>query len=393
MLAEVASINPRPKSRPDEAELISFIPMSAVDAETGVTASGEDRPFGDVKTGYTIFQNRDLLLAKITPCFENGKIAQAHLSRDVGVGSTEFHVIRPNPANLESRYLLHFLRQGWVRRLGERRMTGSAGQRRVPESFIAGLKIPVPSLREQQEIAELLDRADALRTRRREGLALLDELARSVFTEVVGDSVTNPRGWDDSCRLGDVAAISSGITKGRDPGSTSLRTVPYLAVLNVQDRRLDLSTVKHIEATEAEIARYRLVSGDLLLTEGGDPDKLGRGCLWNDELPEAIHQNHIFRVRVTDRSRVIPVYLNWLVSSLRGKLYFLRSAKQTTGIASINATQLKQFPLLLPPIEIQKEFADRLAHVERLRAAYGASLTKMDELFASLQDRAFRGEL
>jgi type I restriction enzyme, S subunit len=135
-----------------------------------------------------------------------------------------------------------------------------------------------------------------------------------------------------------------------------------------------------------------LKKDDLLLTEGGDPDKLGRGTLWADELPECIHQNHVFRVRLISKA-VTPLFLNWIVGSQRGKKYFLQSAKQTTGIASINMTQLKGFPLLLPPIALQHEFATRIAALGKIKTAQQASLTQLDTLFASLQHRAFRGEL
>jgi type I restriction enzyme S subunit len=165
-----------------------------------------------------------------------------------------------------------------------------------------------------------------------------------------------------------------------------------MAVVNVQDRALDLSVIKTIEATEDEIDRYRLLPNDLLLTEGGDPDKLGRGTLWNSELPECIHQNHIFRVRITSPD-IHPLFLNWLVGSQRGKRYFLRSAKQTTGIASINMTQLRSFPMLFPPLVLQLEFARRIAVTENLKGTYRTSLAKLETLFAALQQRAFDGEL
>jgi type I restriction enzyme, S subunit len=131
---------------------------------------------------------------------------------------------------------------------------------------------------------------------------------------------------------------------------------------------------------------------DLLLTEGGDPDKLGRGTLWNNELPECIHQNHIFRVRLKTE-RLIPLFLNWLVGSQRGKKYFLRSAKQTTGIASINITQLKGFPLIVPPTPLQEAFADHIRALEALKANHQKALAELDALFASLQQRAFKGTL
>ena len=131
---------------------------------------------------------------------------------------------------------------------------------------------------------------------------------------------------------------------------------------------------------------------DLLLTEGGDPDKLGRGTLWAGEISECIHQNHVFRVRL-QCADVTPLFLNWLVGSERGKRYFLRSAKQTTGIASINMTQLRAFPLLTPPRAIQVEFGRRVAEVGRIKERALIASRDIDGLFASLQHRAFRGEL
>ena len=134
------------------------------------------------------------------------------------------------------------------------------------------------------------------------------------------------------------------------------------------------------------------MADDLLLTEGGDPDKLGRGSLWHSELPLCIHQNHVFRVRLTE-PRIDPVYLSWLISSQRGKTYFLRSAKQTTGIASINMTQLRAFPMLIPPIELQRRFAAIVESVEQQKSRQREHLAELDTLFASLQHRAFNGEL
>ena len=202
----------------------------------------------------------------------------------------------------------------------------------------------------------------------------------------------NSKGWPNTKSLGDVAHIVSGVTKGRDLKGKVAREVPYLAVVNVQDRSLDLSVVKTILATDEEIKQYRLHKNDLLLTEGGDPDKLGRGTLWNDELPECIHQNHIFRVRLLS-DEIHPLFLNWLLGSKHGKRYFLRSAKQTTGIASINMTQLRGFPLLLPPAKLQQEFAWRVAAVTALRDCHRRHLEDAHKLFGALQYRAFRGEL
>ena len=254
------------------------------------------------------------------------------------------------------------------------------------------IPVIVPPLEQQRRIAAILDQAETVRCQRRAALAQLDSLTQSIFLEMFGDPVTNDRGWPESLTLGEVADIASGVTKGRSLEGKVTRELPYLAVANVQDKALRLESVKSIEATEDEIRRYRLQKDDLLLTEGGDPDKLGRGTLWENELPECIHQNHIFRVRLTS-DVLTPLFLNWLVGSPRGKKYFLRSAKQTTGIASINMTQLRGFPLLVPPLPLQQTFATRIQAIESLKTIHRTALTELDALFASLQQRAFAGEL
>lgn len=297
-------------------------------------------------------------------------------------------VVRPRDTSLELDYLKHLFTGGLDLAVA---ITGAA-QPQITRQSLAPLKIRFPSSEEQRRIAAILDQADVLRVKRRQALALLESLTNSIFIEMFGDPVANPKGWPETMSLGEVANIASGITKGRKLVDKKARAVPYLAVANVQDKSLNLSDVKEIEATEAEIERYQLKWNDLLLTEGGDPDKLGRGTLWKNELPECIHQNHIFRVRVTSKE-VTPLFLNWLVGSQRGKKFFLRSAKQTTGIASINMTQLRSFPLLLPPVELQRDFEKIVTTIEKQCAIHITSLAEIEALFASLQHRAFRGQL
>lgn len=263
----------------------------------------------------------------------------------------------------------------------------------VSKPDITSLQIPLPPIEEQKRIAAVLDAADALRAKRREAIAQLDALLQSTFLDMFGDPVTNPKGWDDTHKLGELTDIVSGVTKGRRINGQKTREIAYLAVVNVQDRYLSLKSVKTIEATLDEIAKYSLRFNDILLTEGGDPDKLGRGSLWHEELRECIHQNHIFRVRVSNPEKLHPVFLNWLIGSIRGKTYFLRSAKQTTGIASINMTQLRAFPVLIPPFDLQRRFASIVEAAERQKAKMRAHLDELDTLFASLQSRAFKGEL
>ncbi len=297
---------------------------------------------------------------------------------------------RPKDATtLDYHYLFVTLRSMYQQL---RDLTGHENRTGLNMGLIGKVEIPLPTLAEQKRIAEILDAADALRAKRRQSLAQLDRLLQSTFLDMFGDPVTNPMGWEDNVNLGQVADIASGLTKGRKLNGQATREVPYLAVVNVQDRHLVLEPLKRIHATEAEIQRYRLKDNDLLMTEGGDADKLGRGTLWRDEIDECIHQNHVFRVRLHD-DRLHPTFLNWLVGSERGKRYFLRQAKQTTGIATINLTQLRKFPLLLPPLKLQHRFAAISKILEQQKVSQHTHLAELDTLFVSLQSRAFRGDL
>lgn len=266
-----------------------------------------------------------------------------------------------------------------------------ATMKHITRAKFLRVQIPLPPISEQRRIAAILDKADAMRAKRREAIAKLDKLLQSVFMEMFGDPVTNPKGWPATEFLGDVADVCSGITKGRRTSDDTQET-PYLAVANVQDRHLKLDAVKTICATDAEIERYRLAVNDLLLTEGGDPDKLGRGALWDGSIRDCIHQNHVFRVRITSPS-ISPIFLNWLVGSARGKRYFLSVSKQTTGIASINMTQLKKFPLLIPPIELQMHFALAVSRIEAHKQVLEKARYSTEQLFQSIQQKAFTGTL
>jgi type I restriction enzyme S subunit len=296
------------------------------------------------------------------------------------------HVLRPR-SQVDLAYLCRILENFDVSAF----ISGTT-RAKLTKARASQLPIPLPPLEEQRRIAAILDEADDIRRERRLALEKLNELQQAIFHEMFGNPVTNSKTWDEGYNLGELAEIVSGVTKGRELNGKDTQLVSYVTVINVQDRALNLDVVKTIEATENEIRRYRLQQNDLLLTEGGDPDKLGRGTLWNNELPECIHQNHVFRVRLISET-LHPVFLNWLVGSERGKRYFLRSAKQTTGIASINMTQLRSFPLIMPPRTLQDDFAARIDAIAALRRKASKSQSKLDALFASLQHRAFAGTL
>jgi type I restriction enzyme S subunit len=180
-----------------------------------------------------------------------------------------------------------------------------------------------------------------------------------------------PPGWAWTT-LGAIAEIKGGVTKGqkRRPGEV-LRAVPYLRVANVQRGYLDLGDTRTIEATEAEIEELRLMPNDVLLNEGGDRDKLGRGWVWRGEIAECIHQNHVFRARLRSPD-VQPKLVSWYGNSF-GQQYFMDEGKQTTNLASINLTKLSAFLIPLPPAAEQQRIVAAIEqHFSRLDAAVAA---------------------
>ena len=183
----------------------------------------------------------------------------------------------------------------------------------------------------------------------------------------VGDRDVLPPGWAWAT-LAEIAQIKGGITKGQKRKPTDvIRSVPYLRVANVQRGYLDLSEVKEIEATESEIEELKLVPGDVLFTEGGDRDKLGRGWIWRGEIGLCIHQNHIFRARL--KSPELHAKLISWYGNTAGQDYFARQGKQTTNLASINLTKLAAFPIPIPPANEQRRIVAEIeAHVSRIDA-------------------------
>lgn len=159
-------------------------------------------------------------------------------------------------------------------------------------------------------------------------------------------------------RLGDAAELQSGISKSpralRDPIYR-----PYLRVANVQDGRLDLTDVKSIAVERSQADRFELREGDVLMTEGGDNDKLGRGAVWKGQIEGCLHQNHVFAAR-PHLDALLPEFLAMWTASSEGRRYFRSCSKQTTNLASINASQVRAAPLLLPPIEEQRQIVESL---------------------------------
>jgi type I restriction enzyme S subunit len=385
-LGDVADINPGLSQTPSSDTPVSLVPMSAVDALTGTTES-QERLFGQVSKGLTPFRDGDLLIAKITPCFENGKIAQAQLQHELGFGSTEFHVIRAHPDVAEPRYLLRFLRQERVRRAGEARMTGSGGQRRVPQKFISELALPLPSLAEQRRIAGTLDLVDALRAKRRFAFAQLDTLTQSIFFEMFGDPIRNPMRFPVRA-MSDLVDRERPITYGiLKPGPDQEEGVRYVRVVDMKDGGIDSSSVRMTSREiSASYARSLLREGDLLMSIRGH---VGRAAIVPASLDGANITQDTARLAIRE---VSPLFVRECLRTAALRHWMERHTKGV-AVRGINLGDVKKMPIIAPSAGDQRRFEQRVEAIERRAQANRVSLARFDALFASLQDRAFRGEL
>jgi type I restriction enzyme S subunit len=465
-LATVGIINPRNEAS-DEA-IASFVEMRSIPAAFSAAHTTESRLWRDIKSGFTQFAEGDVGVAKITPCFENGKSTVfENLSNGIGAGTTELHIVRPL-GGIAPRYVLLFLKTPRFLLNGEAVMTGSAGQKRMPRAYFESTPFSLAPLAEQfrivtrveelmqlcdaheakgqleatqhtqlvstllsmltdsetpEELAEnwhriathfdlLLDRPEAVDALEQTILQLAvrgllvpqdsqDEPAGELVKKIRADKdkliaegkikrdkslaeistderpFEAPTGWE-WVRLGDVVLISSGVTLGRKTAIPSPVSLPYVRVANVQRWHLNLSSMKEVVIDNSEIERFKLASGDLLITEGGDWDKVGRTSIWRNELLTCLHQNHVFKARGTS-AEWNPVWAELFLNSSIARTYFASSAKQTTNLASINMTQLKDCVFPVPPVSEQSRIVTRVTQLRRMCAELRQRLTAASE--------------
>jgi len=295
----------------------------------------------------------------------------------------------------------------------------SAGIFKVNQRALEQVELRVPSVAEQRRIVAILeehlsslDAADASLAAARRRLAVLRErTARDALVGAAeprrrpgklaqagtsdGGLPSLPEGWAWS-RLGGVAEVVGGVTKdAKKQSDTSVPEVPYLRVANVQRGRLDLRQVATIRVAPAKVKALALLPGDVLLNEGGDRDKLARGWVWEGQIDGCIHQNHVFRARITD-DRIDPYFLSWTANTFGGK-WAERNGKQSVNLASISLRVIRLMPVIVPPPglagAIAARLADDVAGFERLEYGIAAAEVRSARLRRAVLAAAFSGRL
>ncbi len=292
------------------------------------------------------------------------------------IGADGVKVLRPK-AGLEARYLFHFFRQ--------LRLTEGGYARHF--KYLRRSEVLVPPISEQRRIAEILDRAEALRAKRRAALAQVDGLTQAIFLEMFGDPVSNPKRWP----IGRIRDLLESASYGTSEKAGPTGDYPVLRMNNVTTAgEIDLSDLKFMSLPDAARERYTVRRGDVLFNRTNSADLVGKSALYRGTEAMA-YAGYLVRLRVNRDN--LGEYLAAFLNSAYAKAELRRMCKSIIGMANINASEIQAMPIAQPPLSLQRSFARRAAAVDGLKSSHRASLAQLDALFASLQHRAFRGEV
>jgi type I restriction enzyme S subunit len=353
-ISAVCSLNPRRDVPPSQDILVGFVPMAAVDQGDGSITVIEPRPYAAVVKGFTQFRPRDVIFAKITPCMENGKAALVgEMPNGMGFGSTEFHVLRAGERILPE--LVH----AWVRRAEFRAdakatFKGTAGQQRVPIDFFERALIPVPPLHDQRRIVDLLGRAAGIRRLREAALAKARETIPALFLSMFGDPATNPMRWPIR-QLGELVSIGASLEL---PSIERNPTMPCFGPEAIEAGTGAILARTTVAEAAPRSAKFRYRPGDVLYSK--IRPYLAKVMLAEDEgfisadmyplsCTTALEPAFLWRLLLTG------VFTRWAVSQ-----------SSRAQMPKLNRETLFSYDAPVPPISLQKSFADRAADLRSI---------------------------
>lgn len=310
------------------------------------------------------------------------------------ITAVDVAILRIGSDVVNPKYLIYLLNSPWFKDQVKQYESGTT-RKRISRKNLDRIEMIFPPLPEQERIVarieELFSQLDARVETLKKTKAQLSVYRQAAITEAFSVENNTP----NVC-LSDIAQIIGGITKGRDLSGTETIELPYLRVANVQNGYLDLSEIKTIKLRVDEKERYLLKPGDVLYTEGGDRDKLGRGTVWRGEIKDCVHQNHVFKARV-DQSKAIPEYVAFWSMSTPARNYFYQKGKQSVNLASINKTVLAALTLPLPALEKQREIINhiesRLSVCDSIEQTVDTALQQAEAMRQSILTQAFGGAL
>ena len=365
-----------------------YVDLSAVDQDSKAIASPRRLACTDAPSrARQVIRSGDVLVSTVRPNLN--AVGRVPVELDGATASTGFCVLRPRSEVVDGTYLFHWVRS--PRFVGEmiRRATG-ASYPAVSERIVFESKIPLPRLHEQRRIAEILDKADALRAKRRAALAQLDILTQSIFLDMFGDPATNPKGWPVVLLRECSARIQIG------PFGSLLHQkdyveggIPLVNPKHIQQGAIQPDSSETVSARKfAELDSYHLQAGDVVMGRRGE---MGRCAIVNEDSGPLLCGTGSLFVR-PDNEHTTSLFLFFLLSSVALKARLERLSLGQT-LPNLNSQIVEGLEVLLPPLTAQLEFVARIEGARQFVTAQRKAASRLSSLFASLQQRAFRGEL
>ena len=349
---------------------------------------------GSANSTKTVFHAGDVLFGKLRPYLR--KAARAPFD---GLCSTDILPLF-GKSPLDTCYLAQLAQ--WPP-LQQHAVATSSGTKMPRTSWpqLGTFEFSLPPLPEQRKVAAILSSMDDAIEKTQAVIDQVQVVKRGVMQELLTRGLPGrhtrfkqteigriPEEWQLK-RLSEVASVQTGLAKNK--ANAGPLSVSYLRVANVQDGFMDLAEVKAVEVNPNALTRFALRPGDVLFTEGGDADKLGRGAVWNGEIEPCLHQNHVFVARPLGNIR--PMFLSLYRGSARGRSYFLNCSKQTTNLASMNCTQLKNLPLPMPGLDEQDRIVECLGAFDDRLSQEDDCLKELGHLKSALMSILLTGEL
>ncbi len=327
-----------------------------------------------------IFDEKILCLAEDGGSWGNGQIC-ANIYNEKCWVNNHAHVLTENgKANLE--YLRYFLNKEDLNKY----ITGST-RGKLTKTALENILVPLPPIPVQLHIANLLSKAENLISLRKQSIALLDEFLKSTFLEMFGDTSSNKMKFP----IGSIRDVAREVKYGTSSPAEDAGEYPYLRMNNItSEGYMDFSKLKYINIEVKDKEKYIVRKGDLLFNRTNSKELVGKTGVFNSD-SEMVIAGYLIRVRTNERAN--PWYLWGYLNSLHGKQTLFGMCKSIVGMANINAQELQSIKILIPPIELQTQFAQIVEKIESLKMHYQSSLQELENLYGSLSQRAFRGEL
>ncbi len=396
-LSEIAEINPRREVLEDK-DTVSFIAMEDI-TNNGRVINKTDKLYEEVKKGYTPFKDNDVLLAKITPCFENGKRALVgKLSNGIGFGSTEFHVLRANKESI-SKFLYYVISSHRFMSKAENNMTGSAGQKRVPTEFIKDYVLAVPTIKEQEKIASILstideqiDNVDALIEKNKE---LKKGLMQTLLTKGIGhtkfkksDIGEIPEAWElfllENVTERMIVGLATSVTEYyRESG------IPIIRNMNIKNGYFDDSSMLYLDEKFANSMLGKTVkTNDVITVHTGS--NIGLTCV----VPKEYNEAHTFTTLITTTKRNLlnPEYLMYSINSEYG-VNEINRLQVGGGKSNLNVKEFKLYRIAVPPIEEQEKIVSILKEVDKKINKYSKKKQLLEQVKTGLIQQLLTGKI